>query len=153
MKTYSPKAKDIEREWWVIDAADKTLGKIATQVANLLTGKHKPIYAPHIDTGDYVVVINAAKVKITGKKAQQKIYYRHSGYPGGLKSRSFEEIFSKDPGRVIELAVKGMLPHDNLGRAMFKKLKVYPGNEHPHQAQLSFRRPERSAGSKRTGSE
>jgi large subunit ribosomal protein L13 len=147
MKTYSPKAKDIEREWWVIDAADKTLGKIATQVANLLTGKHKPIYAPHIDTGDYVVVINAAKVKITGKKAQQKIYYRHSGYPGGLKSRSFEEIFSKDPGRVIELAVKGMLPHDNLGRAMFKKLRVYAGNEHPHQAQVSFRHPERSAGS------
>jgi large subunit ribosomal protein L13 len=144
MKTYSPKAKDIEREWWVIDVADKTLGKVATQVANLLMGKHKPIYAPHIDTGDYVVVINAAKVKVTGKKAEQKIYYRHSGYPGGLKSQRFEEIFVKDPGRVIELAVKGMLPHNSLGRAMFKKLKVYPGNEHPHQAQVSFRRPERS---------
>jgi large subunit ribosomal protein L13 len=144
MKTYSPKAKDIEREWWVIDVADKTLGKVATQVANLLMGKHKPIYAPHIDTGDYVVVINAAKVKVTGKKAEQKIYYRHSGYPGGLKSQRFEEIFGKDPGRVIELAVKGMLPHNSLGRAMFKKLKVYPGNEHPHQAQVSFRRPERS---------
>jgi large subunit ribosomal protein L13 len=144
MKTYSPKAKDIKREWWVIDAADKTLGKTATQIANLLMGKHKPIYAPHIDTGDYVVVINAAKVKVTGKKAEQKIYYRHSGYPGGLKSRRFEELFDKDPGRVIELAVKGMLPHNSLGRAMFKKLKVYPGNEHPHQAQVSLRRPERS---------
>jgi large subunit ribosomal protein L13 len=144
MKTYSPKAKDIEREWWVIDAADKTLGKIATQVANLLMGKHKPIYAPHIDTGDYVVVINAAKVKVTGKKTEQKVYYRHSGYPGGLKSQRFEELFAKDPGRVIELAVKGMLPHNSLGRAMFKKLKVYLGNEHPHQAQVSFRRPERS---------
>ena len=147
MKTYSPKAKDIERKWWVIDAADKTLGKIATQVANLLRGKHKPIYAPHIDTGDYVVVINAAKVKVTGKKAEQKTYYRHSGYPGGLKSQNFEQLISKDPARVIELAVKGMVPHNNLGRAMFKKLKVYAGNEHPHQAQVSFRRPGRSAGS------
>jgi len=147
MKTYSPKAKDIEREWWVIDAADKTLGKIATQVASLLMGKHKSIYAPHIDTGDYVVVINAAKVKVTGKKGEQKIYYRHSGYPGGLKNQNFEQLFSKDPRRVIELAVKGMLPHNNLGRAMFKKLKVYPGNEHPHQAQVSFRHPEVSAGS------
>ncbi len=144
MKTYSPKAKDIEREWWVIDAADRALGKIATQAANMLMGKNKPIYARHIDTGDYVVVINAAKVKITGKKAAQKIYYRHSGYPGGLKSRNYEEIFSKDPGRVIELAVRGMLPHTSLGRAMFKKLKVYPGNEHPHQAQVSLSRPERS---------
>jgi large subunit ribosomal protein L13 len=153
MKTYSPKAKDIEREWWVIDAADKTLGRIATQVANLLMGKHKPIYAPHIDTGDYVVIINAAKVKVTGKKAEQKIYYRHSGYPGGLKSQRFEELFGKDPRRVIELAVKGMLPHNSLGRAMFKKLKVYPGNEHPHQAQVSSRRPERSEGLRVTKSE
>jgi len=127
MKTYSPKAKDIEREWWVIDAADKTLGRIATQVANLLMGKHKPLYAPHIDTGDYVVVINAAKVKVTGKKTEQKIYYRHSGYPGGLKSQRFEEFFGKDPGRVIELAVKGMLPHNSLGRAMFKKLRFILG--------------------------
>jgi len=146
MKTYSPKAKDIKREWWVIDAADKTLGRIATQIAKLLMGKHKPIYAPHIDTGDYVVVINAAKVKVTGKKTEQKIYYRHSGYPGGLKSRRFEELFSKDPSRVMEFAVKGMLPHNRLGRAMFKKLKVYPGNEHPHHAQISFRHPERSEG-------
>jgi large subunit ribosomal protein L13 len=152
MKTYSPKAKDIEREWRVIDAADKNLGRIATQVANLLMGKHKPIYAPHIDTGDYVVVINAAKVKVTGKKTEQKVYYRHSGYPGGLKSQRFEELFGKDPSRVIELAVKGMLPHNSLGRAMFKKLKVYPGNEHPHQAQVSFRRPEHSEGLRTTES-
>ena len=144
MKTYSPKAKDIEREWWVIDAEDKTLGKIATQAASLLRGKHKPMYAPHIDTGDYVVVINAAKARVTGKKTEQKTYYRHSGYPGGLKSRSFGEIFSRDPGRVVELAVKGMLPHNNLGRAMFKKLKVYSGSEHPHQAQVSLRHAERS---------
>ncbi|MEA1872074.1 MAG: 50S ribosomal protein L13 [Chloroflexota bacterium] len=153
MKTYSPKAKDIEREWWVIDAADKTLGRIATQVANLLMGKHKPIYAPHIDTGDYVVVINAARVKVSGKKTEQKVYYRHSGYPGGLKSQRFEELFGKDPSRVIELAVKGMLPHNSLGRAMFKKLKVYPGNEHPHQAQVSFRRPEHSEGLRVTKNE
>ena len=150
MKTYSPKAKDIEREWWVIDAADKTLGRIATQVANLIMGKHKPIYASHIDTGDYVVVINAAKVKVTGKKAEQKVYYRHSGYPGGLKSQRFEELFGKDPSRVMELAVRGMLPHNRLGRAMLKKLKVYPGNEHPHQAQVSFRHPEQSEGLRMT---
>ena len=148
MKTYSPKAKDVERKWWVIDATDKTLGRMATQVASLLMGKHKPIYAPHMDTGDYVVVINAAKVKVTGKKAEKKFYYRHSGYPGGLKSQSFEKLFSKYPARVIELAIKGMLPHNSLGRAMFKKLKVYPGNEHPHQAQTSFRHSdhERSEG-------
>jgi large subunit ribosomal protein L13 len=153
MKTYSPKAKDIEREWWVIDAKDKTLGRIATQVASLIMGKHKPMYAPHIDTGDYVVVINAAKVRVTGKKAEQKIYYRHSGYPGGLKSPSFKELFGKDPGRVMELAVKGMLPNNRLGRAMFKKLKVYPGNEHPHQAQIAFRHPERSEGLRMTDNE
>ena len=128
----------------MIDATDKTLGKIATQVANLLMGKHKPIYAPHIDTGDYVVVINAAKVKVTGKKAEQKIYYRHSGYPGGLKSQSFEDLFGKDPVRVMELAVSGMLPHNRLGKAMFKKLKIYTGNQHPHQAQISFRHHEQS---------
>jgi len=153
MKTYSPKAKDINREWRVIDATDKTLGRMVTQVASLLMGKHKPIYAPHIDTGDYVVVINAAMVNVTGKKAEQKLYYRHSGYPGGLKSQSFEELLRKDPVRVIERAVKGMLPHNSLGRAMFKKLKVYPGNEHPHQAQISTRRHERSAGMQTTENE
>jgi len=136
MRTYSPRARDIKRQWWVIDAADKALGRMATQVAQLLMGKHKPIYAPHIDTGDYVVVINAAKVKVTGRKAEQKIYYRHSGYPGGLKSASFKELFNQNPVRVVELAVRGMLPHNSLGRAMFKKLKVYPRNEHPHQAQV-----------------
>jgi len=156
MKTYSPKAKEIEREWWVIDAADKTLGKVATEVANLLMGKHKPIYAPYIDTGDYVVVLNAAKVKVTGKKPEQKIYYRYSGYPGGLKSPSFKEVFSQNPNRVIELAVKGMLPHNRLGRAMIKKLKVYPGNEHPHQGQNPLPSPWQSEGrrmTKDTGSE
>ncbi len=136
MKTYSPRARDIKREWWVVDAADKTLGRMASQVANLLMGKHKPIYAPHIDVGDYVVIINAAKVRVTGKKAEQKIYYRHSGYPGGLKSPTFEEVFSSHPTRVIEHAVRGMLPKNSLGRAMFKKLKVYPGSAHPHQAQV-----------------
>ena len=135
MKTYSTKAKDIEREWQVIDAADKTLGSVATQTARLLMGKHKPIYAPYIDTGDYVVVVNAARVRVTGKKAEQKMYYRHSGYPGGLRSSSFKELFSKDPGRVIEIAVKGMLPHNRLGRDMFRKLRVYPGAEHNHAAQ------------------
>lgn len=144
MKTYSPKAKDIQREWWVIDATNQTLGRMASQLARLLMGKHKAIFAPHIDTGDYVVVINAARVRVTGKKAEKKSYYRHSGYPGGLKSQSFEELFSKNPVRVIELAVKGMLPRNRLGRAMFKKLKVYPGDEHPHQGQVPVRRTERS---------
>jgi len=146
MRTYSTRAKDIEREWWVIDATDKTLGNVATRAASLLMGKHKPIYAPYIDTGDYVVVVNAAKVRVTGKKPEQKMYYRHSGYPGGLKSASFRELFGKYPGRVIEIAVKGMLPHNRLGRVMFKKLRVYPGNEHPHQAQTSSRQPNENEG-------
>jgi large subunit ribosomal protein L13 len=150
MKTYSTKVKDIERQWWLIDATGKTLGRVATEAASLLMGKHKPLYARYIDTGDYVVVINAAKVRVTGKKAEQKTYYRHSGYPGGLKSRSFKELFSKDPASVIELAVKGMLPDNRLGRAMFKKLRVYPGGEHQHQAQTSFRRPEQGEGRKMT---
>ncbi|MCK4843630.1 MAG: 50S ribosomal protein L13 [Dehalococcoidia bacterium] len=141
MKTYSPRAKDIKREWWVIDAADRVLGRMAARAAHILMGKHKPMYAPHMDTGDYVVIVNAAKVRVTGRKAEQKIYYRHSGYPGGLKSPTFKELFSQNPVRVVELAVKGMLPHNSLGRAMFKKLKVYPGNEHRHQAQTSCCRP------------
>ena len=136
MKTYSPKAKDIEREWHVVDATDKTLGRMASQVAKLLMGKHKPIYARHIDTGDYVVVINAAKIRVSGKKAEQKTYYRHSGYPGGLRSLTFKKLSASHPTRVIEFAVKGMLPKNRLGRAMFKKLKVYSGGEHPHHAQL-----------------
>ncbi len=141
MKTYSTRAKDIKREWWVVDAADMTLGRMATRAAYILMGKHKPIYAPHIDVGDYVVIVNAAKVRVTGKKAKQKVYYRHSGYPGGLKSPTYEQIFERNPARVVELAVKGMLPHNSRGRAMFKKLKVYAGAEHPHQAQAALFRP------------
>ena len=138
MKTYSTKAKDIKREWHVVDAAGKTLGRLSTQVANLLMGKHKPIYSPHLDTGDYVVVINAAKLKVTGEKAVQKIYYHHSGYPGGLKSPVFRDIFSSRPEYILEHAVKGMLPHNSLGRAMFKKLRIYAGGEHRHQAQVKL---------------
>jgi large subunit ribosomal protein L13 len=136
MRTYSTKKSDIERKWWVIDASGRTLGRLATEVAVLLRGKHKPIYSPHLDTGDYVVVVNAAKVRVTGKKLTDKIYYRHSQYPGGLKSISLGRMLETHPIRVIEYAVKGMLPHNRLGAAMFKKLKVYPGAEHPHQAQV-----------------
>jgi large subunit ribosomal protein L13 len=136
MKTYSTKAKDIERKWHVIDASDKTLGRLSSQVAKLLMGKHKPQYVPYLDTGDYVIVLNASKIIVTGNKARQKIYYRHSGYPGGLKSITFEKQMQTHPTRVIEHAVKGMLPHNRLGRAMFKKLKVYAGDSHPHQAQI-----------------
>ncbi len=136
MKTYSPSAKDIVREWHMIDASGKTLGRLATQVSCLLMGKHKSIYTPHIDTGDYVIVVNAAKVKVSGKKMTQKIYYRYSGYPGGLKKPTFENVFERNPIRVIEIAVKGMLPHNSLGAAMFRKLRVYPNNTHPHQAQI-----------------
>ncbi len=139
MKTYSTKASDIEREWHVIDASGKTLGRLASEVAQLLRGKHKPIYVPHLDTGDYVIVINADKVRVTGNKAKQKLYYRHSGYPGGLKSTSLAEMMESHPTRVIEHAVKGMLPKNPLGRAMFKKLKVYAGPNHPHQAQVKER--------------
>lgn len=136
MKTYAPKAQDIKRQWHLVNADRRPLGRLAAQVASLLMGKHKPIYAPYVDTGDYVVVINAAKVNVSGNKARQKIYYRHSGFPGGLKSPTFDEVFSAHPTRVIEHAVKGMLPHNRLGRAMFRKLRVYPGENHPHQGQL-----------------
>ena len=132
MKTYSTKASDIKREWHVMDASDKVLGRFATQVASLLMGKHKPMFSPNLDTGDFVVVINAAKIKVTGNKAKQKLYYRHSGYPGGLKSISLEKMMQTHPTRVIEHAVKGMLPHNRLGARMFKKLKVYAGETHPH---------------------
>jgi large subunit ribosomal protein L13 len=137
MKTYSTKAKDVEHRWHVIDASGKILGKLATQVANLLMGKHKPTYSPNLDTGDFVIVLNATKVRVTGKKPKQKTYYRHSGYPGGLKAETYEELMATHPTRVIEHAVKGMLPHNRLGRAMFKKLKVYEGDSHPHQAQVA----------------
>jgi large subunit ribosomal protein L13 len=135
MKTYSTKPSEIEREWHVIDASDKVLGRLATQVANLLMGKHKPIFCRNLDTGDFVVIINADKVRVTGNKAKQKLYYRHSGYPGGLKSVSLEKMMQTNPARVIEHAVKGMLPHNRLGAKMVKKLKVYTGDTHPHLAQ------------------
>lgn len=137
MKTHATKASEIERKWHVIDASGQTLGRLAAQVAKLLMGKHKPLYVPYLDTGDYVIVINAAKVRVTGKKATEKIYYRHSGYPGGLKAMTFKEMLAKHPTRVIEHAVKGMLPDTDLGRRMLKKLKVYAGENHPHQAQLA----------------
>ncbi len=136
MKTYSTKASDIKRQWHVVDASGRTLGRLATEIAQLLRGKHKPIFAPHLDTGDHVVVINAAGVRVTGKKAKQKLYYRHSGYPGGLKSISLADLMETHPTRVIEHAVKGMLPKGPLGRAMFRKLKVYSGPEHPHRIQV-----------------
>ncbi|MEE9521125.1 MAG: 50S ribosomal protein L13 [Dehalococcoidales bacterium] len=132
MKTYSVKASEIKREWHVIDAADQVLGRLATQVARLLMGKHKPIFTRNLDTGDYVVVINAGKVRVTGNKAKQKVYYRHSGYPGGLKTISYDKLMETDPTRVIEHAVKGMLPHTRLGANMMKKLRVYVGDTHPH---------------------
>ncbi|MFT6300286.1 MAG: large subunit ribosomal protein L13 [Saprospiraceae bacterium] len=135
MKTYSAKADTVEHDWYIVDAADKTLGRIATVIASRLRGKHKPEYTPHVDTGDYIVVINAEKVHVTGNKAKDKIYHSHTGYPGGLKSISFEKLIEKAPERIIQGAVKGMLPRGPLGRAMFKKLKVYAGQVHPHSAQ------------------
>jgi large subunit ribosomal protein L13 len=137
MKTYATKEKDIKRQWQVVDATGKTLGKLATEVANMLQGKNKAYFARTIDTGDYVVVINAAKVRVTGNKAKEKMYYRHSSYPGGLKVVNFERLLQTHPTRIIEFAVKGMLPKNNLGRAMYRKLKVYEGNTHPHQAQVA----------------
>ncbi len=135
MKTYAVKASEIESKWWVVDASDQTLGRLATRIATLLEGKHKPMYSPHIDTGDHVVVVNAGKIKVTGNKLLQKRYYRHSGYPGGLKEETLQTLMARKPELVIERAVKGMLPQSRLGRAMIKKLKVYGGAEHPHQAQ------------------
>jgi large subunit ribosomal protein L13 len=135
VKTYAVKASEIERSWWVVDATDQTLGRLATRIATLLEGKHKPIYSPHLDTGDHVVVLNAAKVRVTGDKLRQKSYFRHSGYPGGLREERLEHLLERKPELVIERAVKGMLPQNRLGRAMFRKLKVYAGAEHPHQAQ------------------
>ncbi|KZX86457.1 50S ribosomal protein L13 [Oleiphilus sp. HI0009] len=135
MKTLSAKPESVKRDWYVVDATDKTLGRLSTEIARRLRGKHKPEYTPHVDTGDYIVVVNAEKVAVTGKKASDKIYHHHTGYIGGLKSISFEKLIDKAPERVIEGAVKGMLPRGPLGRAMFKKLKVYAGNEHPHTAQ------------------
>ena len=135
MRTYSPKPGEIERQWHIIDASDVVLGRLATHTANLLRGKHKPTFAPHVDTGDFVVIINAGKVALTGNKRQTKIAYRHSGYPGGLKRTGYEELLEKHPEKAVELAVKGMLPHNKLSRQVIKKLKVYAGAEHPHAAQ------------------
>lgn len=134
-KTYTPKTSDINRHWWVIDAASMPLGRLATEVATLLRGKHKTIFAPHVDTGDFVVVVNAAQVAVTSQKSQEKIYYRYSGYPGGLKAESFEHLRSRRPEAVVERAVRGMLPKNTLGRQMIRKLKVYAGPDHPHAAQ------------------
>lgn len=135
-KTFVAKPADIEREWYVVDATDLTLGRLATQVASVLRGKHKPEYTPYEDVGDFVIVINAEKIQVTGRKLDQKAYYHHTGYPGGIKSISLRKQLQKHPERVIEHAVKGMLPRGPLGRRQFKKLKVYAGPEHPHQAQL-----------------
>ncbi|CAA6812150.1 MAG: LSU ribosomal protein L13p (L13Ae) [uncultured Thiotrichaceae bacterium] len=135
MGTFSAKAHEVKRDWFLIDAEGKTLGRLATEVASRLRGKHKPIYTPHVDTGDYIVIINAEKIQVTGNKAKDKIYYKHTGYIGNMKSISFEKQIEKKPERVIEIAVKGMLPKNPLGRAMYRKLKVYAGTEHKHEAQ------------------
>ncbi|HWE90213.1 MAG TPA: 50S ribosomal protein L13 [Pseudonocardiaceae bacterium] len=135
MRTYSPKAGEVTRAWHVIDAQDVVLGRLATQVATLLRGKHKPTYAPHVDTGDFVIIVNADKVVLTGNKREQAFAYRHSGYPGGLRKQSFGELLDKRPERLVEKTIKGMLPKNKLGRAMGSKLKVYAGPDHPHAAQ------------------
>ncbi|WP_067486820.1 50S ribosomal protein L13 [Actinomadura hibisca] len=135
MRTYTPKPADVQRQWYVIDATDVVLGRLASQVAQLLRGKHKAIYAPHLDTGDFVVIINAGKVALSGNKLEQKRAYRHSGYPGGLRSVAYGDLMAKNPERAVEKAIKGMLPKNSLGRQMFGKVKVYAGPEHPHQAQ------------------
>ena len=135
MGTYYAKPGEVKREWVLIDAEDQILGRVATRAAHILKGKHKPEYTPHVDTGDFVVIVNADKIRLSGNKAAQKTYYRHSGYPGGLKAESFERAMERHPERVIEHAVKGMLPKNTLGRAMGKKLKVYAGPTHPHKAQ------------------
>lgn len=135
MKTYMAKPAEVDRKWYVIDAEGQTLGRLASEVASILRGKHKATYTPHVDTGDYVIVINAEKIQLTGNKLSQKMYRHYSGYPGGLKEVNYGTLLSKKPEKAIEAAIKGMLPHNRLGRAMYKKLKVYRGSEHPHQAQ------------------
>lgn len=135
MKTFSAKPHEVRRDWYVIDATDKVLGRLATEVARRLRGKHKPEYTPHVDTGDYIVIVNADKLKVTGQKAAQKMYFRHTGFPGGIRETTFEKLHARFPSRVVEKAVKGMLPKGPLGYAMIKKLKIYAGPEHPHVAQ------------------
>lgn len=135
MKSYNVRAKDIQRKWYVVDATDKVLGRLASEVAAILRGKNKPIFTPNLDTGDYVIVINADKIRVTGDKNKKKIYKRHTGYPGGLRTTTFEELLERKPERTIELAVKGMLPKNRLGRDMYRKLRVYAGEDHGHEAQ------------------
>lgn len=135
MKTVSAKPHEVKRDWLVVDATDKVLGRLATEIARRLRGKHKPEYTPHVDTGDYVIVTNVEKLRVTGRKTNQKMYYHHTGFPGGIKSVSFQKMQDKHPERIIELAVKGMLPKNPLGREMYRKLKVYVGSSHPHTAQ------------------
>ena len=135
MKTYSLKVKDVQKKWYIVDADGKTLGRLASQIAAVLRGKRKPTFTPHMDMGDNVIVVNAEKVQLTGRKAEQKEYYRHSGYPGGMKVTAYSDMIKSKPERVISIAVKGMLPHNRLGRAMLKHLKVYRGSDHPHESQ------------------
>lgn len=135
-KTYSLKAGDIERRWFVVDADGKTLGRLSSDVAHVLRGKHKPAFTPHMDNGDYVVIVNAEKIRVTGKRAEQKKYYSHSGYPGGLKTRNYKDVLQNHPRRILEHSIRGMLPHNVLGDAMYRKLKVYAGPKHPHQGQI-----------------
>jgi len=135
VRTYTPKAGEIQHDWYVIDAAGLTLGRLASQIASVLRGKHKPTYSPHMDCGDFVIVVNAHKIRVTGRKLDQKFYYRHSGYPGGLKAISLRDQLDRHPDRVIQLAVRGMLPKNRLGRQMIKKLKIYATPDHPHEAQ------------------
>jgi len=135
MKTFSAKPHEVQRSWFVVDATDKVLGRLAAEIAHRLRGKHKAIYTPHVDTGDYIVVVNAEKMRVTGNKALDKMYYRHSGYPGGIYETNYSDMQAKHPGRALEKAVKGMLPKGPLGYAMIKKMKVYAGGEHPHTAQ------------------
>lgn len=148
MKTYAPKAKEIERKWHVIDADGQILGRMSMQIARLLIGKHKAMFTNNIDTGDFVVVINASKVRVTGKKMKEKEYFRVSGYPGGIRSVTLAEMLEKHPTRVIEHAVRGMLPHSRLGRTMYKKLKVYAADKHPHEAQLAGTKPDKGSSGK-----
>ncbi|MBW6457676.1 MAG: 50S ribosomal protein L13 [FCB group bacterium] len=135
MRTFSAKPTDIKHDWYLVDAEDVVLGRLASKVAQILRGKHKPIYTPHMDTGDFVIVINADKVRLTGTKEEKKSYFRHTGYPGGSRTTTFKELFAKRPEEVVRKAVKGMIPHNKLGRQIFKKLKVYAGSEHPHESQ------------------
>lgn len=135
MRTFTAKSAEVQRDWFVIDAADKVLGRVATEVARRLRGKHKPVYTPHVDTGDYIIIVNAEKIRVTGNKTKDKMYHHHTGYPGGLKSIAFDKLIDKAPERVLQSAVKGMLPKGPLGREMFRKLKIYAGPEHQHTAQ------------------